>query len=88
MKCKNPNSQQLSKVSQSSYFENKTFLLEKALETSTFVNELFNINYENLQEFLEKTVNVINSHAKSIALLEEQLKTKLTFPPVTYFNFF
>jgi len=58
------------------------FIKEKALETTNFVNELFNINYENLQEFLEKTVNVINSHAKTIANLEEQLKAKIPFAQV------
>jgi len=56
--------------------------IEKALETQNFQNELFNINYENLQEFLEKMVNVINSHAKTIGSLEDQLKTKVMLPQV------
>lgn len=59
-------------------FSNLSLFIEKALETSNFVSELFNINYENLQEFLEKTVNVINAHAKTIASLEDQLKSRVT----------
>ena len=56
------------------------------METTNFVNELFNINYENLQEFLEKTVNVINSHAKTISFLEDQLKSKLSLPQVFFYE--
>lgn len=55
------------------------------METTNFQSELFNINYENLQEFLEKMVNVINTHAKTIGVLEDQLKTKVMLPQVVIF---
>ncbi len=50
--------------------------LERALETASFQHDLFDINYNNLQQYLEKIVAVINAQAKSISVIEEELEKK------------